>query len=426
MTFPTQMTYVQITDSTGQVIPVAVFSPTTPGTYELVVFSHGLSGTVKSVTALVRTWAEAGYVVAVPVHEDSTERSGGDKNEAATPAAWARRALDSSLVLDRPDAVASVLPAGVHADASKPVIAGHSAGAFDAMVLTGVTVYDPDTGAPLNFTDERFSAAIVISGQGSRVEGFDVHSYDNWTVPRLVISGALDVGPFERDPVGRTDPYFLSPDGSKFLAWFTGATHLSFIGSAGGNVTPADKETLLFTQKVTSAFLDDFTGGALGQFDRSLRSLEHQSDGRFSALGRREDQDQGVDPNGNMIGSAQGDVLIGEPGGDVLAGREGNDTLIGSAGPDVLIGGLGDDILRGGAGDDVAFYVGSRKAASVVFDMGEFVVTSSQGVDRLINVETLEFDDKVLRLDATTGTILEFDVFDENVVSAATNNWLLF
>jgi len=98
--------------------------------------------------------------------------------------------------------------------------------------------------------------------------------------------------------------------------------------------------------------------------------------------------------NGNdqVSGSAFADYLAGGAGADVLSGFGGDDTLIGND---------GNDVLNGGGGVDTASY----GAASSNFALGRTTVgwlvsdkTGVFGQDQLIDVELLQFSDKLVDL----------------------------
>jgi Ca2+-binding RTX toxin-like protein len=96
-----------------------------------------------------------------------------------------------------------------------------------------------------------------------------------------------------------------------------------------------------------------------------------------------------------LTGSTLDDVIDGNasptnPGAadiDVLNGGAGNDLLFGRGGDDSLRGGTGDDTIDGGAGFDTAT---AGFGATFVANGANWTVTSSQGVDTLINVERVD------------------------------------
>jgi Ca2+-binding RTX toxin-like protein len=109
----------------------------------------------------------------------------------------------------------------------------------------------------------------------------------------------------------------------------------------------------------------------------------------------------------NWMGSARGqtfragafdDLIDGAGGDDVIYGGQGSDNLSGAQGDDVLFGGAGNDVLSGGEGLDVAVYSGNRSDYLASFDGVVTTLTDlrsgrPEGVDQLIGVEQVRFDD---------------------------------
>ncbi|MFM7229909.1 MAG: S8 family serine peptidase [Cyanobacteriota bacterium] len=77
------------------------------------------------------------------------------------------------------------------------------------------------------------------------------------------------------------------------------------------------------------------------------------------------------------------------------------DRLYGNSGDNWLIGGRGDDVLDGGAGVDTAAFRGTQGLYSVLTAAGVTRVSGPDGVDRLINVEWLRFDDALVAVAPT-------------------------
>ncbi|MEO0363268.1 MAG: hypothetical protein AAF322_19255, partial [Pseudomonadota bacterium] len=97
----------------------------------------------------------------------------------------------------------------------------------------------------------------------------------------------------------------------------------------------------------------------------------------------------------------QGVTRYGDRNGetdDLLVGTAEEDYLIGRAGDDTLIGGAGDDGLHGGAGEDVAVFAGKVGDYEVSEVGGGYVVRGADGIDRIVEIERLVFDDGVVEL----------------------------
>jgi hypothetical protein len=88
-------------------------------------------------------------------------------------------------------------------------------------------------------------------------------------------------------------------------------------------------------------------------------------------------------------------------------GGSGNDTLIGNVADNHLTGGAGNDTLDGVAGSNTAVYSGASTDYSWVQNAdGSWTVTDlgsgfSEGIDTLMNIQTLKFNDTVVSLDGT-------------------------
>ncbi|EOG7773789.1 VWA domain-containing protein, partial [Vibrio cholerae] len=113
-----------------------------------------------------------------------------------------------------------------------------------------------------------------------------------------------------------------------------------------------------------------------------------------------------------------GDMLHGEGGNDILVGSDSvqGDSLYGGTGDDILVAGLGTDDLQGGDGIDIAVLMGNRADYIVTKDNRysewdiwfNFTTTEfGQGITKeLHNIEYVQFDDGVYKLDKDTGTLV--------------------
>ncbi|MDO8277945.1 MAG: DUF4214 domain-containing protein [Burkholderiaceae bacterium] len=103
-----------------------------------------------------------------------------------------------------------------------------------------------------------------------------------------------------------------------------------------------------------------------------------------------------------MLGTPGADTLAGTPASDVVFGRDGNDVLRGHGGNDTLCGNEGDDVIDGGADLDIAIYAGPRSSYGILVQAHGVSVldrAGQEGVDYLVNVERLAFDDRSVALD---------------------------
>ncbi|GAB4350795.1 MAG: hypothetical protein Fur0042_18820 [Cyanophyceae cyanobacterium] len=99
----------------------------------------------------------------------------------------------------------------------------------------------------------------------------------------------------------------------------------------------------------------------------------------------------GTAENELVVGSDFGDFARGEGGDDELLGNDGNDTLFGGSGSDRVGGGTGNDQLNGNVGDDVLFggdgndeLNGGQDNDWVLGDRGQDTIEGDLGNDTLI------------------------------------------
>lgn len=113
-------------------------------------------------------------------------------------------------------------------------------------------------------------------------------------------------------------------------------------------------------------------------------------------------------PGDNTLRGGGGDDTVGSGAGrDLLYGDAGNDSISGGTDFDRLEGGVGNDTIDGGAGSDVARVRASFSDVSIVRQAnGDYIVTDNrangQGIDRLVNVEVLRLDDRIVLLNQPT------------------------
>ncbi|MBB4268198.1 calcium-binding protein [Roseospira visakhapatnamensis] len=142
-----------------------------------------------------------------------------------------------------------------------------------------------------------------------------------------------------------------------------------------------------------------------------------------------------------VIGSAGNDTLNASSAVEdvFLDGATGDDILNGGHGADWLVGGAGNDRLDGGSGLDVAVFLGKAADYQIAGDESFATVTDlndadgDDGIDSLVGVERLIFEDTVVHLDGTnTAPNVRGDVFrtqtakDGNTFSADSllaNDW---
>lgn len=220
--------------------------PTTSGTHPLIVFAHGFALTPAAYSRLLRSWAEAGFIVAAPVFPLENAQAPGGPNESDL----INEPRDITVVIDR--LLASTLARRI--DPSKIAVAGHSDGA-EAALAAG---YDQ------RFRDRRIRAAIVMSGGPLPGMG----SFPRRGPPLLAIQGTAD----PLNSPGTTAAYFRIAHRPKFLLWLLGASHRQPYTEGQPQLGIVERSTIAFLDaylegKPLHVFERDARGGAVTRLD---------------------------------------------------------------------------------------------------------------------------------------------------------------
>jgi dienelactone hydrolase len=235
-----------------------VYYPKTGGPYPVIVFSHGFGGNKDGFGPVGKHWASQGYVVIHPSHEDGLSRQGNAKRDTGDDASGIRgrlgalrsdlndtgkikgRVADLVLVLDKLEDLPNLARGLKGKIDSKTIgVAGHSFGAYTAMLIGGVTTdFGEEKGK--SFLDNRVKCILPISAQGTGQQGLTEQSWDALRLPMMTITGTEDRGVGGQSVEWRKEPYKYSPAGDKYLIVIEGANHMSYGGALrirGGGVT---------------------------------------------------------------------------------------------------------------------------------------------------------------------------------------------
>jgi predicted dienelactone hydrolase len=214
----------------GRELVFTVEYPTRPGSYPLIIFSHGFGATRNAYVGLSSHWASQGYVVIKPAHADSGRLQAGTAAQDwrdQTQTDWRNRVRDVTMILDSLDRIETAYPElKGKIDRAKIAVGGHSYGAFTAMLIGGARARGT------SYADPRVKAIIAMSPQGvSETFGLTNESWANVHVPVLFMTGTNDRGIAEDEtPEWRRQAFERSPDGDKWLVVFEGAGHAIFTG----------------------------------------------------------------------------------------------------------------------------------------------------------------------------------------------------
>ena len=119
------------------------------------------------------------------------------------------------------------------------------------------------------------------------------------------------------------------------------------------------------------------------------------------------------------------DVVFGTAFGEELRGGAGSDQINGGAGDDKLYGESGNDRLNGGDGSDKAFFNGNKSNYTLSFSAMGYTVSDNvrtDGIDTLVNIEQLIFQDSNQNIDTTAPVVTTFSPSDNATGVAIRDN----
>lgn len=205
--------------------------PTRGAGNPLVVFSPGYGGTNDAYVGLSAYWASQGLVVIRVAHADAGKQLAANQDfwESQTEADRRNRVRDITLVLDSLGDLEKRYPElEGKIDKTKIAVAGHSYGAYTALLLGGMKIFPGGT----SYADARVKAVVAMSPQGpSESRGLTPESFASINVPTLFMTGSRDNGMAESEtPEWRSEAFDLASPGDKWLIIVEGARHATFVG----------------------------------------------------------------------------------------------------------------------------------------------------------------------------------------------------
>ena len=223
----------------GREVPVRIRLPERGGRVPLILFSHGLGGSLDSGTAWAEAWAQAGFAV-INLQHPGSDRGivGGGRRallRAMAPEQLAARAGDVGFV------IGTVGRGGREGrcdlgriDPRRIGMSGHSYGAHTTQAVAGQD-FSRRSGGDL--TEPRIRAAIAFS-PSPPFRGSAEAAFDDIAIPFFSITGTEDRVPFLPmiTPADRERPFRAMPPGGKYLLVLAGADHMAF--NAGGDPRP--------------------------------------------------------------------------------------------------------------------------------------------------------------------------------------------
>lgn len=229
-------------DARQRDVAVRIRMPDGTGPVPLVLFSHGLGGSVASGTAWGEHWARHGIAVIHLQHPGSDERVWKGvppaRRQASLRGAMSAdqlvaRARDVSFVLDAATTRATAGACDLRRiDRSRIGMSGHSFGAHTTQAVAGQGF--AATGSARTLREPRVRAAVAFSPAPPSRGGEDGlrSAFGPITIPFLSVTGTRDEVPTltETTPSQRTLPYAYMRPGDKYLLVFDGADHAAFGG----------------------------------------------------------------------------------------------------------------------------------------------------------------------------------------------------
>jgi predicted dienelactone hydrolase len=272
-------------DARGRDVPVRVRMPEGMRRVPVILFSHGLGGSVDAGTAWAEAWADAGFAVIHLQHPGSdlamlrAEGRAGARG-AATGQQLVARGRDVSFVIDqlalRPAEGACDLR---RIDRARIGMSGHSFGAQTTLAVAGQSfgsrgpaLRDPPIRAAI-----AFSPAPPVGAGAAEIS----RAFGSVSLPMLMITGTQDASPLGRavTPADRQKPFGALAPGNKFLLVFDGADHMAFGGFLRRQATANDLRITSLVRLATTAFWratlngDGAAAAALSEGNAVERSL---------------------------------------------------------------------------------------------------------------------------------------------------------
>ncbi|WP_340313517.1 alpha/beta hydrolase family protein [Rhizorhabdus argentea] len=245
-------------------VPVRIRMPGGSGKVGVILFSHGLGGSLDAGAIWAHGWAEAGFAVI------NIQHRGTDNAIFGKPGF--RSALNGEQLISRVRDIQFVISELGRRkaqdrcdldriDLRRIGVAGHSFGAQTVQAIAGQRfpfAIEPPLGDP------RVRAAVALS-PSPPLSGSPEVAFSTVHIPFLSITGTEDAIPFVTPITARQrqEPFRLMPAGEKYLLVLQGGTHEMFAGQVihtmlNGEPTPYIRETVIAaTVAFWRATLDD-------------------------------------------------------------------------------------------------------------------------------------------------------------------------
>ena len=240
----------------GHSFPVEILLPARPGTYPLIIFSSGNFASPDRYSRLLKPIAQAGYVIASPVHLDAEVLALDPPADPVT--VWQRRNDEFAFLAGTPDALAMAARRyNVVIDGERLGLVGHSYGALVAQTGAGAQAWQM-TGPPPDRTIAGADVLVAFSPPGPIPGAIVAEGWSSIALPSFTQTGTADILPgFVDDWRGHKAAYEQTAPGERWLWVGEGIDH--YFGGVYGREKPAPPEVeakFEHALAATIAFLD--------------------------------------------------------------------------------------------------------------------------------------------------------------------------
>jgi len=220
----------------GRAVPVRIRMPDGAAPAPVILFSHGLGGSLDAGTDWVTAWAQAGFITVNIQHAGSDSlvwrgraRPMQGLRGAMNGEQLQARAADVRFVLDRLEKGGREGNCDLgRVDMRRVGMAGHSFGAQTTLAVAGARY-----GGAAIMRDQRIKAAIALSPQPAQGQD-DKAAFGGIAIPFFSITGTRDELPFlnKVTPQDRKRPFAAMPASGKYLLVLDGANHMMLGGQS--------------------------------------------------------------------------------------------------------------------------------------------------------------------------------------------------
>ncbi len=252
--------------------------------HPIIVFTHGLAGSIDTGQLWAEHWASHGFIVIHVQHPGSDEAAMANKKnprramrKATQSTQYAARLRDLRFVLDELELLRNLRgtaaleresPERVRlaqaADFAHIGLAGHSMGAISVQRMAGQNTAGKGAQGPGPEYEPRVHAFLAFSPTARNAQA--APQFAHIDKPFFSVTGSLDgKGPVRRDPssggavrVQRVVPFEGMSGENKYFLSLLGAGHMVFAGDAGRSTTVPDKirdfEHVRITRTLSAAY----------------------------------------------------------------------------------------------------------------------------------------------------------------------------